>query len=252
MKMPVLPPDSEASAKNASVSAPSRSKLSLGLRFAITMLVSTVACGAVVFLPAGTLRFWQAWAYLGVFILPIFITYLYFLKRCPETLEGRLKTDEQVAEQRLLIRCSQAISFAVLVLPGFDHRFGWSRRFFGAQPLWLTLLSLLLALVGISAALWVMQVNRFAGATVGVESGQTVISNGPYRIVRHPMYAAATVLWLFTPLSMNSIVSLPAFTLIIPFLVLRILGEEKVLREQLPGYKEYCQRTRYRLIPLVW
>jgi protein-S-isoprenylcysteine O-methyltransferase Ste14 len=250
--MPIPPTNSSASALDLRNTARARSKPNLGVRFAVAILFSAIAVAAILFLPAGTLHFWQAWAYFAVFILPIMITYLYFLKTDPRMLESRLKSDEQVSEQRLLMRSARLIAVSILLLPGFDYRFDWSRSRLGPQPLWLTWLSMLMVLAGLCAALWVMNVNRFAGATIGVEADQKVITSGPYRIVRHPMYAAGAVLWLFTPLALSSWISLPAFALIVPFCVLRILSEEKVLREQLPGYIDYCQRIRYRLIPLLW
>jgi protein-S-isoprenylcysteine O-methyltransferase Ste14 len=226
--------------------------MSLGVRafgaFALVMLLFT----AVLFLPAGTFRFWQGWAYLAILCGPVFCAYVYLWKHDPGTLERRLKSEEQVSEQKLLMRWTRLLSFGMFLLPGFDYRFGWSRSLLGEQPLWLTWISLAMALAGILSALWVLKVNRFAGSTIGVEASQVVISTGPYRIVRHPMYAAGTVLWIFTPLALSSWVSLPAFALVIRFCVLRIRSEEKILREQLPGYTEYCQRTRYRLIPFVW
>ncbi|MGA3371078.1 MAG: isoprenylcysteine carboxylmethyltransferase family protein [Terracidiphilus sp.] len=231
---------------------PSRPKLSLGARAFGSFAVVTLVFIAVLFLPAGTFRFWQGWAYLAVLCGPVFCAYVYLWKHDPETLERRLKSEERVSEQKRLMRWARLLSVGIFLLPGFDYRFGWSRGLLGEQPLWLTWLSLALALAGILSALWVLKVNRFAGSTIGVEASQTVISTGPYRIVRHPMYAAGTILWLFTPLALSSWVSLPAFALVIRFCVLRILSEEKVLGEQLTGYTEYCLRTRYRLIPFVW
>lgn len=214
--------------------------------------LSLIAVVGILFVPAGTLRFWQAWAYIAIFFVPLLWAYLFFLKHDPEMLRRRLADDEQVSEQKQLMRWTRPLSLAILVFPGFDFRFGWSSRLLGIEPQWLTVMSQFLVLAGMLSVIWVMNVNRFGGATVVVESGQRVISTGPYRIVRHPMYAAGAVMWLFTPLALGSYVSLPAFAMVIPFCVLRIRNEEKVLREQLPGYSDYCQRTRYRLILLVW
>jgi protein-S-isoprenylcysteine O-methyltransferase Ste14 len=97
-----------------------------------------------------------------------------------------------------------------------------------------------------------MSENRFAARTIQVEAGQMVISTGPYRFVRHPLYSGSVVLWIFTPLALGSYITLPAFLLLVPFYVFRLLGEEKVLRAELAGYSEYCLRTRFRLIPSVW
>jgi protein-S-isoprenylcysteine O-methyltransferase Ste14 len=105
---------------------------------------------------------------------------------------------------------------------------------------------------GFLLVIWVMKVNSFAARTIQVEEGQKVISTGPYSVVRHPMYTGSLVLWLFTPLALSSYVAWPAFALLIPFYFFRLLNEEKFLRRELPGYSEYCLRTRYRLIPFIW
>lgn len=178
--------------------------------------------------------------------------FVYFLKHDREFLERRLELMEQVREQRLLTLWLQPVFFAIFLLPGFDHRLGWSRALAGTVPLWLNLLAGALVLAGIFIVSWAMNVNRFAAHTVRVETGQKVISTGPYALVRHPLYAGSVVLWLFTPLALGSWVALPFFVLLLPFYVIRLLNEEKVLRVQLTGYSEYCQRTRYRLIPYVW
>jgi protein-S-isoprenylcysteine O-methyltransferase Ste14 len=99
---------------------------------------------------------------------------------------------------------------------------------------------------------WVLKVNSYAGRTIEVDAGQTVIATGPYAWVRHPMYLGAIVLWMFAPLALGSWVALPAFAALIPFYAIRLLNEEKVLRTELPGYSEYCAKTRFHLIPLVW
>jgi len=139
-----------------------------------------------------------------------------------------------------------------LCLSGLDYRFGWSREILGSVPLWLTILSLTMVLGFWLLIIWVISVNRFAASVIRVEFEQVVISTGPYRVVRHPMYSAAIVLFLFVPLVLGSYVAVAAFAFLIPLLVLRLLNEEKVLRRKLPGYAEYCLRTRFRLIPFVW
>lgn len=226
--------------------------MSLASRMAFVFSLSVIATAAIFFLPAGTLRFWQAWVYIAILFAPLLCAYLFFLRHDPEMLRRRLTAKEQVSEQKQLMRWTRPLSMALLLFPGFDFRFDWSASLLGAQPLWLTVSSQLLVFAAMLSVIWVMNVNRFAGATVAVETGQQVISTGPYRFVRHPMYTAGAVMWLFTPLALGSGLLLPAFALVIPFCVLRIRNEEKVLREELPGYQEYCQRTRYRLIPLVW
>ncbi len=137
-------------------------------------------------------------------------------------------------------------------LPALDYRMRWSRTLLGEVPLWLNLLADALVLIGILLVNWVIGVNRFASKTVRLESGQKVVSTGPYRLVRHPMYSANLVVWIATPLALGSWVAWPFSLPLIPIYVLRLLNEEGFLRDQLPGYLEYCQKTRFRLVPFVW
>jgi protein-S-isoprenylcysteine O-methyltransferase Ste14 len=227
-------------------------QMSLKWRLVLGFLTAFAVALAIVFVPAGSFGFWQGWAYLAVLLIPIVFTFIYFYQHDPEFLERRLRTDEKEKEQRLLLRWGKPLYLAVFLLPGLDYRFGWSRRLVGAVPLWLTVLSLAVV-VGVMAIVFrVFMVNRFASRTVEVDEGQRVVSNGPYGWVRHPLYFAASVLWIFTPMALGSFVAWPAFILLIPFYALRLLNEEEVLRRELPGYSEYCLRTRYRLIPFVW
>ena len=244
-------PQSNA-AENAPASSQSRSKLRLGARAFGGFTLGAILFIALLFLPAGSFHFWQGWTYLAILFGPVFCAYVYLLMHDPETLERRLEQKEKIGEQKLLMRWARLSFLAFMLLPGFDHRWGWSRDLLGAEPLWLTLLSQGFCLVGILFGCWIVSINRFAARTIRVEAGQKVISTGPYAVVRHPMYAGGALLWSFAPLAMGSYIALPAFALFVPFLVFRLLNEEKVLREQLPGYTEYCQRTRYRLIPFVW
>ncbi|MGA2483023.1 MAG: isoprenylcysteine carboxylmethyltransferase family protein [Candidatus Acidiferrales bacterium] len=154
---------------------------------------------------------------------------------------------ETVREQKLIMRFLYVIYLIAFLLPGLDHRFGWSH-----PALWLTVLSQVVVFGSYMLVILVMKANRFASRTIQVEPGQTVISTGPYRILRHPMYLGISVMVAFTPFALGSYFALPAFILVIPFIVLRLLNEEKVLRQELPGYGEYCLRTRFRLVPFVW
>ena len=227
-------------------------KMTLKSRVILRLSLGLTSFAAILFIPAGSLRFWQAWAFIAVWSLAVIFTFAYFYKHDPQLIERRLHGKEKVREQKLLIRLAGPVFFAAFVLPGLDYRLGWSRRSLGAVPLWLILVSQALILAGFLFVIWAMKVNSFASRTIQVEAGQRVISTGPYRIVRHPLYLGSIVLWLFTPLALGSYVALPAFLLLVPFYVFRLLNEEKVLRSELPGYSEYCLRTRFRLFPFVW
>jgi protein-S-isoprenylcysteine O-methyltransferase Ste14 len=227
-------------------------QMSLKMRLVLGMLTAVVLAFAGVFVPAGSFRFWQGWAFLAAFLVPVVFTFIYFYWHDTEFLERRLRTKEQITEQKLLLKWGKPLYIAAFLLPGFDFRFGWSRSLVGAAPLWLTVLSLGMIVGSMALFFWVFKVNRFASRTVQVEKGQTVITTGPYSLVRHPLYTGAVVLGIFTPTALGSLVAWPVFVLVIPFYVLRLLNEEEILRRELPGYSEYCLRTRYRLIPFVW
>jgi protein-S-isoprenylcysteine O-methyltransferase Ste14 len=226
--------------------------MSLKSRLFRRAVIGLLSMPAVLFISAGSLKFWQGWAFVAL-VLPLGVgSGIYFYKLDPKLLERRLLTREKVAEQKIIIRLVRALLVFSLCLSGLDFRFGWSRAFPGPVPLWLAVLSLAMVVGCWLLMIWVISVNRFAASVIQIEAGQAVVSTGPYRIVRHPMYCVASVMFLFIPLALGSYVALPAFALLIPLLVLRLLNEEKVLGRELPGYAEYCLRTRFRLIPFVW
>jgi len=215
-------------------------------------LIGLPCTAGMLFVSAGSLRFWQAWAFLAL-MLPLGVgSGIYFYKLDPKLLERRLLTREKVGEQKIIVLWVRALLAFCLCLSGLDYRFGWSRALVGPVPLWLTVFSLAVVLGCWLLIIWVISVNRFAASVIQIEAGQAVVSTGPYRIVRHPMYSVAIVMFLFVPLALGSYFALPASVLLIPLLVLRLLNEEKVLGRELPGYAEYCRRTRFRLIPFVW
>lgn len=220
---------------------------SLAARLILRTVISLVIVAAFLFLPAGSLRYWQGWAFMAVWFLPMIIASPYFLKNDPQLVERRLQTKEKSKEQKTIIRLAQPIVFVNLLVPGLDYRFGWSY-----VPLWITIVSEALVLTGYTITFWVMKENSFASRTVQVMEGQRVITTGPYRLVRHPMYFGAVLMLLFTPMALGSWWALPGFVLVGVLIVLRLLNEESVLSKELPGYSEYCLQTRYRLIPLVW
>lgn len=221
--------------------------MSLKSKLALRFLLGAVAIGAILFIPAGSLRFWQGWAYLMVSFVPTLFAFGYFYKHDPQLVERRLRRKEKVREQKLIMKAVYVTYVVAFLLPGFDHRFGWSH-----PSLWMTVFSQVIVLGGYVMTIWVMKANSFAASTIQVEPGQRVISTGPYRIVRHPMYLGICAMLLFTPLALGSYFALPAFVLVIPLVVLRLLNEEKVLRQELPGYAEYCLHTRFHLVPLLW
>jgi protein-S-isoprenylcysteine O-methyltransferase Ste14 len=215
-------------------------------------LVSQFVVIVLLFIPAGTFQFWQAWAFMAVNLFLPALMVVYFYKRDPQFLERRMLKKEKSGAQKLLVKLGLPIYFASFLLPGLDFRFGWSRRFLEPVPPWLTVLALVLIFGSHLFIFWVWLVNRYAARIVHVEAGQTVVDTGPYRWVRHPMYSASILISLCAPLALGSFVALAAFWLFIPLLAMRLLDEEEILRKELPGYSDYCQRTPWRLVPFVW
>jgi protein-S-isoprenylcysteine O-methyltransferase Ste14 len=221
--------------------------MTLRSKLATRFLLGVLFFGTVLFLPVGTLHFWQGWLYLMIWCLPGLGVAAYLYKRNRQLLERRLQMKEGVREQRLIMGVLYVFYLAGIVIAGLDHRFGWSH-----VPVWLTIVSVVILLGGYVVVLWVMRVNSFASRTIQVESGQTVIADGPYHLVRHPMYFGMSLMMLFTPLVLGSFYALPVFAVVVSLIILRLLNEEKVLRQQLAGYSDYCLRTRFHLVPYLW
>lgn len=236
-------------ATSGSMEEASRKKLLSKLLF--QALLGQVALFVFIFVP-GTFVYWQAWAFMAVNGAVAIYFSVYFYCTNPELLARRLLRKEKFGAQKAIILLLKYVSIAAYVLSALDHRFGWSQTYLIAVPWWLTVLSLIGYAISYLRFIPVFDANRFAASVIQVETGQVVIDTGPYRRVRHPMYAVALVVWFWIPLSLGSFVALPIALLLLPVLMLRLLHEEKVLRRELPGYAEYCQRTRYRLIPNVW
>ncbi len=207
---------------------------------------------AVLFGSAGTLKFWQAWAFQAVNLVLSLFFCIYLYRHDRQMLERRLLTREKIGAQKFIMLLARLASVVCFVLCGLDYRFGWTRAGLTPVPLWLTLLALALYSVVYFLFIPGLKANRFAASVIQVEAGQTVADTGPYRLVRHPLYSVSLAVWFCIPLALGSFIVLPAGALFITILVLRSLNEEKFLRRELPGYTEYCRRTRYRLIPLVW
>ena len=215
-------------------------------------IAGLLALAVLLFVPAGSLKFWQGWAFIAANLAGSLALCIYFYKHDPQLLERRMLLKEKLSAQKSIMRLGKFLYFLVLLLPGLDFRLGWTTHLTGPLPLWLMLLALASILAGNVLFFRVMKTNRFAASIIQVEAGQPVISTGPYRYVRHPMYSGIFLTWLAAPLLLGSIVALPAFALLMPIIIFRLLHEEKFLRRELPGYAEYCQRTRWRLVPFVW
>jgi len=210
----------------------------------------TLIVAALLFVPAGTLAYWQAWVLLVVFLGCSIGLGLYFAKHDPALLERRMKAGpvaEQKPAQKIIIALLLAALMLVLVVAGLDYR--WH----GATgPTWLVALSDIGIVVSFVFVFIVMKQNSYAASTIQVEPGQPVISTGLYGLVRHPMYSAALLLVACMPLALGSYRALLTVVIAVPVLVWRLLDEEHYLVRNLPGYREYCARVRTRLIPFLW
>ena len=215
-----------------------------GLLFLLGMLALPL------FASAGTLRFWQAWLYLAIFTSCVILITGYLAAYDRRLLESRLNVgpaSETQRAQQVLQALGGLLFIALYIVPGLDHRFGWSH----VAPI-LVLFSDGMVALSLAIVSLVFRENSFTSAIIEVASGQRVISTGPYRLVRHPMYSGALLLLIFTPLALGSWVGLPLVLPLIFVIVLRLLNEERFLQMHLDGYDDYRRRVRYRLIPYIW
>jgi protein-S-isoprenylcysteine O-methyltransferase Ste14 len=212
-------------------------------------IVAGVMC-ALLFGTAGTTQYWQAWVYLSIFLGASVLTTRDLMKRDPALLARRMRGGPMFEKERTqqIIMVFASLGFiALLVVPALDHRFGWT-----AVPVWVVGLGDALVAIGFYFIFLVYRENSFTAATIEVAAGQTVITTGPYAIVRHPMYASGLLYVLGTPLALASYWGFVPLAAMAPFLLWRLLDEERMLTRNLPGYAEYRQRVRHRLVPMVW
>ena len=215
---------------------------------AILKFSAGVALMAVLlFLPAGTLDFPGGQLLMAVLFIPMFLAGIVMMLKNPDLLRSRLKAKEKEADQDLVIKLSGLMFLVGFILAGLDFRFGWSRL-----PGWVSTLGAILFLSAYALFAEVLRENTWLSRTIEVQEGQTVVSTGLYGIVRHPMYSATLLLFLSMPLVLGSVPAFLVFLCYPAIIAKRILGEEQVLRRELKGYDEYCDRIRWRLIPFFW
>ena len=210
-------------------------------------LVGLLLVGLLLFLPAGTFGYWQAWLFIGILFVPMFVAGIWLMCRQPELLSKRLSAREEQSEQKWVVALSSLLFIAMFIVAGLNFRFGWL-----LMPDWTTYVAACIFLLGYALYAEVMRENVWLSRTVEVQENQQVIDTGLYGIVRHPMYSATMILFLSMPLVLNSVWSFALMLLYIPIIVKRIRNEEVVLEQDLAGYKEYKQRVCYRLIPYIW
>jgi protein-S-isoprenylcysteine O-methyltransferase Ste14 len=215
-----------------------------------TFLVGAIALGILLFLPAWTLNYWQAWAFIVVFMVSVNAIGAYLSLQDPELLERRRKVGpaaEKSIVQRSIMSLALIVVVTLLVFCALDHRFMWS-----PVPPYISWVGDALVGLGLLINLFVFKENSYGASTIQVVEDQKVISTGPYALVRHPMYVGVLVMMAGVPLALDSLWGLTVLALATPALVWRILDEEKLLKKELPGYIDYMRKVRYRLVPYLW
>jgi protein-S-isoprenylcysteine O-methyltransferase Ste14 len=214
------------------------------------LVALAVVLWLALFLPAGSLNYWQAWTYWLIFFMSVSAISAYFLKKDLNLIANRLKTGpsaEKEISQKLANSLITIFFILLILIPPFDHRFQLSN-----VPSFLVLAADVFVVLGLLIVFIVFKENSFTSAVIEVNQGQKVISTGPYAVVRHPMYAGALLMLLFTPLALGSFWGLLAFIPMLLVISLRVIEEEKFLWKNLSGYGEYCKKVRHRLIPFIW
>ena len=203
--------------------------------------------GLLLFIPAGTFSFRQAWLLIGILFIPMFIAGLVMMKKCPDLLRKRLNVKEEQTEQKEVILLSGLMFLAAFIAAGLNFRFKWI-----TLPGWVSYAAAVVFLIAYALYAEVLRENAYLSRTVEVQENQKVIDTGLYGIVRHPMYMCTLFLFLSMPLVLGSVISFVITLLYIPIISKRIRNEEQVLEKGLDGYTGYEERVRYRVIPFLW
>ena len=222
----------------------------LNLKALVSLPILVLVMAALLFVPAGTLQYWQAWTFLAIYSASSLAVTLYLMKKDPRLLERRMRggpTAEKETTQKIIMLLVSLEFVGLMVLAGLDHRFGWSR-----MPPTVVLGGDLLVALGWLAILRVFKENTFTSATIELAPDHTVILTGPYALVRHPMYAAGLAMLAGMPIALGSWWALLLVLAMMPVLIWRLLDEEAFLARNLPGYVEYMGKVRHRLLPHVW
>ena len=209
--------------------------------------LGVIIVGLLLFLPAGSFRYWQGWLLMGILFVPMFVAGFVLMAKNPELLRKRLNAKEEEKEQKKVVALSGVLFAAAFVVAGLNWRFQWC-----VLPDWAVWIAAALFLACYLLYAEVLRENTYLSRTIEVQENQKVIDTGLYGIVRHPMYMATTLLFLMIPLVLASPLSFLIILLYLPLISLRIRNEESVLERGLEGYKDYKQRVKYRIIPFIW
>jgi len=216
----------------------------------LSLIALAVVMGLLLFVPAGSIQYREAWVYLTIFFGASLLTSVYPMREDPALLQRRMRGGpmvEKESTQKIIMLFASIGFIALLVVPSLDHRFGWSD-----VPISVEIAGDLLVVIGFYFIFLVYKENSFTSATIEVAENQKVISTGPYALVRHPMYASSLQYVIGTPLALGSYWGLLAIVFMMPFLIWRLFDEERFLANNLRGYREYRKKVQHRLVPYIW
>lgn len=213
----------------------------------IKLLMGLVLVGLLIFLPAGTIRFFNGWLLVAVLFVPMLIAGVVMALRSPELLKKRLNAKEKEDEQKSVVAMSGIMFIAAFVVAGLNYRYSWI-----VMPSWAVWSAVVLFLLSYLMYAEVLRENAYLSRTIEVQDGQKVVDTGLYGIVRHPMYSATVLMFLAMPLVLGSLPSFVIMLMYVPLIVKRIRNEEKVLLDGLDGYEEYCRKVKFRIVPFLY
>lgn len=222
-------------------------KNNIAIRAIFIYLFSILLVGLLIFIPAGSIKYWNGWLFLGALFIPMICVLIYLLVKDPDLLARRMKTKEKEKVQKVYLLLSVIACLCTFIIPGLDYRFNWSD-----VPFVIVIVSALVMMSGYFIFFTVMRQNTYASRVIEIEDEQKLIDTGLYSFVRHPMYLGAIILYGFVPLVLGSFYALIPMVFIPGLLIIRIRNEEKVLIRGLKGYDEYMKKVKYRIFPFIW
>lgn len=213
----------------------------------VKFFAGLIIISSLLFISAGTLAYWQAWLFIAILFIPMFVAGIVMMIKNPSLLRKRLNAKEEQSEQKTVIALSGIMFLAAFITSGLNFRFGWI-----VLPDFVTYISAAVFLIAYVLYAEVMRENEYLSRTIEVQENHKVVDTGLYGIVRHPMYFTTVLLFLSMPLVLGSVISFAVMLFYFPIIVKRILNEEDVLEKGLSGYSEYKKKVKYRLIPFIW